>query len=378
MTATLTSTSTSDRTTAAARPVAPTLPRRPRLLRGLPVLRRAPGEVQIGTDLRHALVISGVPATVTPVLSDLTGTHTTDELLARAGPPDRPVLRDILTGLAGLGLLEDADRPGPPFAARLTADRTAWTLRAGPQHTELAAVRQRAVVAVYGSGRVGVAVAALLAAAGIGWLHVAADGVVQAEDTGGGYLDADVGRPRVDAARAAVHRAASGVRTDPLPARVRPDLVVLADLIVPDPVLLASLVAEGVPHLPARAAEGTGLVGPLVLPGQTCCLRCVDLHTAEADDCWPFVAAQLVGSSRPADLASAQATAAFAAGQVLRLLHGSPGGHDELATRNGAIELDTFAGESRRVALAAHPRCGCAAGSRMITESGGDDDVLSG
>ncbi|HWC80603.1 MAG TPA: ThiF family adenylyltransferase [Pseudonocardiaceae bacterium] len=419
----------------------PALPRRPRLLFGLPVLRRMPGEIQIGTDHRHALVISGVPDSLVPVLEDLSGRHTVDELFARAGP-DHPQLHDILTGLAALGLLTDPD-PIPGHPARIAADRTTWHLRglplltahsptptettapgrqpvAGPQVTppepvappeatappqapprpqatpgpsieatpsetalaamthalanpwapvrsDPAAARRQARVVVHGTGRVAVAVAALLAAAGIGWVHLVTEGTVGPQDTGCGYLDADIGLPRADAAAAAIRRAASEARTGPLPPHLRPDLVVLADLAVPDPALTASLVTEGVPHLLARASEGIGVVGPLVLPGHTSCLRCADLHATDVDGCWPLVAAQLVGRSRPGDLASVQAVAAFAAGQVLRALHPPPETGAELPesarlpTHDAALELDPFTGESRRVPIAVHPRCDCRA-----------------
>jgi hypothetical protein len=50
------------------------------------------------------------------------------------------------------------------------------------------------------------------------------------------------------------------------------DLVVLADYLVADPRMLRDLHSHGVPHLPVRVRDGTGLVGPLVIPGETSCL----------------------------------------------------------------------------------------------------------
>ncbi len=50
------------------------------------------------------------------------------------------------------------------------------------------------------------------------------------------------------------------------------DLVLLSDYLVVDPRMLRDLRAEGVPHLPVRVRDGTGLVGPLVIPGVTSCL----------------------------------------------------------------------------------------------------------
>jgi hypothetical protein len=50
------------------------------------------------------------------------------------------------------------------------------------------------------------------------------------------------------------------------------DLVVLTDYLVADPRLVRDLHSWGVAHLPVRVRDGTGLVGPLVIPGVTNCL----------------------------------------------------------------------------------------------------------
>jgi hypothetical protein len=52
------------------------------------------------------------------------------------------------------------------------------------------------------------------------------------------------------------------------------DLVVLSDFLVADPRMVRDLHSRGVPHLPVRVRDGTGLVGPLVIPGVTSCLGC--------------------------------------------------------------------------------------------------------
>jgi bacteriocin biosynthesis cyclodehydratase domain-containing protein len=135
--------------------------------------------------------------------------------------------------------------------------------------------------------------------------------------------------------------------------------VLLTDATVADPVLSAGLAATELPHMMVHAAEGTGVVGPLVVPGRTSCLRCVDLHNTDTDPCWPTLAAQLAAHPQPADLASAQATAAFAAGQALRFLHGCTGGDTELPVWGAAVEIDVFTGRTSRVEWHPHPRCPC-------------------
>ena len=50
------------------------------------------------------------------------------------------------------------------------------------------------------------------------------------------------------------------------------DLVVLSDYLVADPRMLRDLHTQRVAHLAVRVRDGTGLVGPLVIPGVTSCL----------------------------------------------------------------------------------------------------------
>jgi len=113
--------------------------------------------------------------------------------------------------------------------------------------------------------------------------------------------------------------------------RRRPDLAVFTDLLAPDPERHRGFATRGVPQLVVRMADELGLVGPLVLPGRTACLRCLDLHRAAADPHWPTVAARLagwVGSGSPATLV---ATAALAAEQALlavdAVFRAEPAGH---------------------------------------------------
>jgi hypothetical protein len=50
------------------------------------------------------------------------------------------------------------------------------------------------------------------------------------------------------------------------------DLLVLTAYLVADPRLVRDLHSQGVPHLTVRVRDGTGLVGPLVIPEVTSCL----------------------------------------------------------------------------------------------------------
>lgn len=98
------------------------------------------------------------------------------------------------------------------------------------------------------------------------------------------------------------------------------DLVVLSDYLVADPHMVRDLHTERVPHLPVRVRDGTGMVGPLVVPGVTSCLGCADLHRSDRDAAWPAIAAQLRDTVGVADRATLLATAALALSQVNRVI----------------------------------------------------------
>src|SRR5690606_38112452 len=73
------------------------------------------------------------------------------------------------------------------------------------------------------------------------------------------------------------------------------DLVVLTDALMADPRLSVDLVLRRVPHLQVRVRDGVGVVGPLVLPGETSCLRCADLTRTGFEAAWPHRPAALGG-----------------------------------------------------------------------------------
>jgi bacteriocin biosynthesis cyclodehydratase domain-containing protein len=89
--------------------------------------------------------------------------------------------------------------------------------------------------------------------------------------------------------------------------------------------------ASGTPHLYAGVIEGTGVVGPLVLPGETSCAGCLERDRTDRDPAWPRLVAQWrSGKARcvgACDLALATAVAGLAAAHALAFLDGeSPAG----------------------------------------------------
>ncbi len=341
---------------------APRLPRRPFFAPGRTVLWRAPDCVQVGVGTTHAVVVEGLSAPLATLLREMDGSRDADDLIADAvaAGADRVDVVAVIGDLQAAGLVRD--EPGPRDGQRtaLDVDLAVSSAHSGCSTAELVRVRREASVLVRGSGRVAVALATALAAAGVGRVVVDAAGIVAPADVGTGYLPCDVGRPRADAACDALLRASPGVRTCAEGARRPPHLVVLADSVVSDPDVAIDLVVRRRPHLAVHAHEGLAAVGPLVLPGRTSCLRCVELHRADQDPAWPKLAAQLTAAPPTADLACTQVAASLGAEQVLAALAG-PEASSRPPVWGATLELDPVRGVLHRRIWRVHPRCGCGA-----------------
>ena len=140
------------------------------------------------------------------------------------------------------------------------------------------------------------------------------------------------------------------------------DLVVLADSLASDPRLLRDLHVARVPHLPVRVRDGTGMVGPLVIPGVTSCLGCADLHRTDRDAAWPALAIQLREVIAHADHPTVLATAALALGQLHHIIvavRGTEPPGAPPATMNATVEVDIATQTIRARRWTRHPLCGC-------------------
>jgi bacteriocin biosynthesis cyclodehydratase domain-containing protein len=344
------------------------LPERLCLAPGREVLWRSPSCLQLGVDPQRAMVLDELPQPLATLLRRLDGVRGTAELLAEAAaagsPPEAGTA--MLTELHQAGLVRSAaaadNGPAGWHRGALAAEAAGWSVHITHAPHEVLRRRRSASVRVVGSGRMAVALATTLAAAGVGQLAVHATGTVGVADLGTGYLPDDLGRPRDHAATDAVRRAAPQVRIRDGHRDGRlPDLIVLTDVVVPDPAVVTELVASRVPHLIGYTLEGTATVGPLVWPGRSSCLRCAELHRAEVDLAWPKLAAQLAGRIPAAGLAGTLLAAALTAEQVLAALAGPDAGLPAPPTWGAALELDPVRGTLRRHPRPSHPRCGCGA-----------------
>ena len=281
----------------------------PVLMPGTAVLVRPGNRVQIGSGPDHGVVVELDASGSARALADLLATLARPRRMSELAPEltitgvDSADLIRVLEHLVATGLARRGRRvPFRPIEGRLRRIR------------------------VHGTGPLGGHLATSLADAGFS-------------------VTRSSGRPSLD-------HPVSGWATD---------LVVLTDYLVHDTMLIAGLMDAGTPHLQVRMRDGVGIVGPLVLPGLTSCLICIDLHRADRDPEWPIVSAQLVrvaGHGRPA---ATRATAALAHEHVDQLAEAirSPdrAGLPELFGRT--VELHSEPTRIVTKTWAPHPLCQC-------------------
>jgi bacteriocin biosynthesis cyclodehydratase domain-containing protein len=317
---------------------------RPALKAGLLPVWRDRETVQVGIDSRRAVALTGMSRAAL-VLDLLDGSRDRDQVIAAAvaeGIPER-VTDQILTLLAAGGALDDF-----PVAAmsalphdrrqRMGAELAAASLARGHSDAGAAALvrRDAAHVQIYGPGRISASITDILETSGLGRVSVC-----------------DLVRP----ARPGSGLGGTGDRRGPAAPGPRPDLAILVGY--QDPELPRRLTRADVPHLAVTAEEAIGVVGPLVRPGQTACLRCIDLTRTALDPAWPLILAQLVrrtDSPSACDAALTAAVAAQASTQALAFVDRAP---TPGPAENGTLELVLPAWQWRRRTWPQHPACTC-------------------
>jgi len=373
--------------------------------------------LQIGIDPRRAVALTGM-AGAAWVISLLDGSRDRAQVIAAAGDRGMPAqLTDrVLTLLAAGGALDDFPagtyRVLPRQLRALLAPELAAASLAhgdGDGGARTLARRRAAHVRIIGGGRLEPCIAGILTASGIGRVDSAdalrrdadgpgqeagaqgratdglarganargrgtdareheADGPGQEAEVRGRGMDAR-GRGSAGAAPGRTRRPADlpsgSARARARAARehkirahgTRPDLAVLIG--ITDPELAARLMSERIPHLAVSASEAIGVVGPLVIPGRSACLRCLDLARTDRDPAWPLILAQLASrqADPPAcDAALAAAVAAHATAQALAFID-RPAQAGPVT--NGTLELVLPAWQWRRRTWPPHRDCAC-------------------
>jgi hypothetical protein len=278
------------------------------------------------------------------------------EVGGQAATADRLV--DVLLSSGTAVDCDDAEKQVPESVdERRMPDRLSLGLQRGDPDGGQSAfdARNNLRVDVYGAGRTGAHIARLLATAGIGDVVIHDPAPVRFSDLcPGGFGVSAIGQLRERVLTTMIQ--ADAVTTgDSI--QTGSQLAILTPTIGSGRDEAAELLRLGIPHLLAAIVEVTGVVGPLVVPGQSSCLRCHDLHRTDRDRHWPIVLDQTVRRPPPAqacDAALSAAVAGLAATQALAFLDGFTA-----AAVDGTIELSLPYGLPRRRSWTRHPGCGC-------------------
>lgn len=284
---------------------------RVRLLPHLTLLRRDDDEIQLGVDAEDAVVLADPDGTVTRLLRLLDGRCRLGALRTLAEEQAIPAeqVDDLVATLADSGLLQTA-----------------------PTHPTASGVR------LIGGGPVALLVGEQLLRAGV-------DRLLVVDPDGAPW------QPSTRVSRDRVQRAEhwSQPQIDAV------DLSVLVSATLePDRAVAAELTSADHPHLFVRPRAGGAVVGPLVLPGRTSCLRCSDLSRTRTDSAWPRMLAQLCRTPGDWDPVAVDWAAATTTTQVLAHLAGRT-----VETTSATLELGPRDWSWQRRVWRADPACGC-------------------
>ncbi|WP_036520032.1 hypothetical protein [Nocardia sp. 348MFTsu5.1] len=289
----------------------------PLLRAGAVILLRPGGRIQVGFDPDRAVIIDPpahvAPDRLTALLRSLTGPQTSEDTAARAAAAGLSVdeIRELLDQLVDAGIAHHSRAVLTPMRIR-----------------------------VHGAGPL-------------------ADAVTTALSGPEFSVRQSVRRPRL-----------FDGEVDPITHEDRmvtwaTDLVILTDFLAHDPWLVSSLMRHRIPHLMVRLRDGTGVIGPMVLPGLSSCLHCADHHRRDRDRDWPIVSAQLLGQSGWAGSATIAGTAAIVQGEVEHIAAATRPDRRETGDLPAPASLDAtieFRADPSALVIrgwSPHPLCGC-------------------
>ena len=170
-------------------------------------------------------------------------------------------------------------------------------------------------------GRAGLSIALGLAAAGIGNLISHDENKVDSKNIGPtGYPSQLIGQPRVDALRSilAASPNQSQISTGKKLSEAKlqsVDCAVLISQQVTQPRRYSTWMNRDIPHIAATFDAERVWISPMIIPGQTACLFCLDKMRTDADGNWPVIATQLISSNKRFDDSASQL---FAAGIIVQ------------------------------------------------------------
>lgn len=309
-----------------------------RLINGSVMLLRSGGQAQFGTGGRNGFLVKGLSPVHIAILKWLFEKQSWyNSHLERRFPENKQEIKDILQILKDGGLAAKHQVPDGDCACAYHLYGSDSAIKS----------REQALVGVSGLGPLGITLTRKLVACGIHSLILRDQSKVKTRDLCV-YKDDYLGAMRQDVAPLVL-----GVNKQ-LPNKAVTIEVAISSYLT-NPAWAKACINRGVPHLPIIKRETEIEVGPLFIPGTTCCLHCQHLAKRDADPEWPRIAAQLACAAPVmVDTALAEYASAFAVREILNYLSGLP---LSLAGASWIFNLADPLPQLRQ--WQPHPQCGC-------------------
>ena len=209
----------------------------------------------------------------------------------------------------------------PEFVASAFAEIIRASLLMGVAGETVLLGRAERTVHLEDLSRTGLLIAQGLAAAGVGNLISHDELKVDAASLGPtGYPTQLQGHPRIDALRSILAASPnnSQITTGKKMTEKQLQKIDCAVLIVQqviEPKRYSTWLNRDVPHIVVTFDAQEVSVSPMILPGQTACLFCLEIQRTQVNPQWPVIASQLFSSNKKFDDAASQL---FAAGLVIQ------------------------------------------------------------
>lgn len=309
-----------------------------RLINGSVMLLRSGGQAQFGTGGRNGFVVKGLSPVHIAILKWLFEKQNWyNSHLERRFPENKKEIKEILQILADGGLATKHQVPDGDCACAFHLYGSDAPIK----------TRKQALVGISGLGPLGITLTRKLVACGIKSFILRDQAAVKTRDLCV-YKDEYLGAVRQDVAPLVL-----GVNQQ-LPNQAVTIEVAISSYLT-NPAWAKACINSGVPHLPIIKRETEIEVGPLFIPGRTCCLHCQHLAKRDADPEWPRIAAQLACADPVmADTSLAEYATAFAVREILNYLSGLP------LSLTGASWVFNLADPLPQLRQwQPHPQCGC-------------------
>ena len=140
--------------------------------------------------------------------------------------------------------------------------------------------------------------------------------------------------------------------TSPPPSDIEFAVIVAHFVIAPE--FFGSWLRNDIPHLPIVYGDTGVRIGPIIEPGLSPCLYCLERHHVDEDPAWPAMATQLLGRTSMAETAFVASEVAVRATRIIRNRLNTAA-----QTPAVSVTLDTGTGALSTREWNRHPECSC-------------------